>query len=150
MCTRHLAENYQRLAAAIAKESFPRGEVALEYLALAEAALEYAGGPPQELQRASGRLARRSAALIYERHPEWEQKWGPSGREKCVDDGLYHLSFLADALAGPRAQAQAESDEHDRNAPGGSHWPCAPGNEASCRALASRSPTRKSVAQASR
>ena len=105
-----LAQNIQETSARLsstAKESFPRGGVALEYLALAEAALEYTAGPPQELQRASGRLARRSAALIYERHPEWEQKWGPSGREKCVDDGLYHLSFLADALALGRPESFA-------------------------------------------
>ena len=99
ICTRHLAENFQRLSAAIARENFPRGEEAVRYLALAEAALEYASGSPRELQRASTRIAQRAAASMYERHPEWEQKYGAPGRDRCVEDGLYHLSYLADSLA---------------------------------------------------
>ena len=81
ICTRHLAENFQRLSAAIAREGFAGGEEAVRYLGLAEAALEYAEGPPQELQRASVRIAHAAAASMH------------------VEDGLYHLSYLADSLA---------------------------------------------------
>ena len=99
ICSRLLAQNFQCLAAAIGNEKFPGGEVAIEYLARAEAALEYPEGEPGELVRASGRLAERAASLVYERHPDWAMTWGPPGKARCASDGLYHLSYLADSLA---------------------------------------------------
>ncbi len=43
-----------------------------------------------------------AAALVereFARHPELEQRYGPSGRDKSLQDAGYHLSFLAQALA---------------------------------------------------
>lgn len=35
---------------------------------------------------------------LYERHPEWETRWGPAGRESCSRDVGFTLSFTEAAL----------------------------------------------------
>lgn len=99
MCSRHLAENYQRLGRAIA-EAFPaEGSRAVQYLASAEAALTYREGPARAVQQAAAKLAQRAADDLYKRHPEWLERGKEAGRARCVDDLQYHLSYVADALA---------------------------------------------------
>lgn len=89
LCTRHLEENFKRLADALALENMARGEEAVRYLALAEVALEYQSGPPQEIQRASKRIAARAAGLVQE---HW------------VDEALTCLSYLVDSVALGRSE----------------------------------------------
>jgi hypothetical protein len=57
MCTRHLSENFERLAAAIRDEGWRDAGVAAALLDGACAALRYPFGAAQELQRAIPRLA---------------------------------------------------------------------------------------------
>lgn len=57
MCTRHISENFERLAAAIRDESWPDAAVAAGLLDAACAALRYPFGAAQELQRAIPALA---------------------------------------------------------------------------------------------
>lgn len=99
MCTRHLADTFTALAQVIAEEGIDDSGMAAEYLRAAREALVYPTGPAGTLQRRARVLADSAAAVLYRRHPAWEERWGSSGRERCVDDLLYHLSYLADATA---------------------------------------------------
>lgn len=44
-------------------------------------------------------LAEAVVALEFDRHPELEQRYGPIGREKSLQDAGYHLAYLSEALA---------------------------------------------------
>lgn len=44
------------------------------------------------------RLALGITDAFYARHPEWEQRFGPRGRIRCVEDARFHLRFLRGAL----------------------------------------------------
>jgi hypothetical protein len=108
MCTRHLAENFARLADAIGDEHIEGGGPALAYLGAAEEALVYSDDPARALQAVSTDIADRAAATIYSRHPAWLERWGEPGRRRCLDDLAYHLSYLTDALALGRDELFAE------------------------------------------
>src|SRR5581483_6554760 len=48
------------------------------------------------------RIGSLSAAVtnaIFSRHPELESKYGKAGREKCHQDTVYHLHYLAEAIS---------------------------------------------------
>ncbi len=44
-------------------------------------------------------LAELITSLHFQQHPELEIKYGKAGREKCKEDSLFHLSYLAEAIA---------------------------------------------------
>lgn len=44
-------------------------------------------------------LAEAVTARQYELQPELASRYGPAGREKCLQDARYHLSYLAEALS---------------------------------------------------
>lgn len=44
-------------------------------------------------------LAEAITARQYELQPELASRYGPAGREKCLQDARYHLSYLAEALS---------------------------------------------------
>ena len=44
-------------------------------------------------------LAEAITARQYELQPELATRYGPAGREKCLQDARYHLSYLAEALS---------------------------------------------------
>ena len=49
-----------------------------------------------------GQRSELAATLVerqFARHPELAQRYGRTGREKCLQDAGYHLSFLAQAVA---------------------------------------------------
>ena len=108
MCSRHLAENFARLAAAIRDEVVVGGEEAARYLEWAEAALVYDRGPARAIQLAAPTLADQAVAVLYARHPDWRGSGGTAGQQRCRDDILYHLSYLADAVALGRADLFAD------------------------------------------
>jgi hypothetical protein len=84
MCTRHLAENFDRLARAIAERGWPDAGPAVEILAAGTAALRYDAGPARALQDHLGAIA-------------------------DGDDELATLaSYLADAVALDRAPVLAD------------------------------------------
>ena len=93
MCTRHLDENFARLATAI-DETIERAQPAVAMLAAARRALRHRG-PAGELQARASELARLATDALYAAHAEWPA----SGRTRCQDDFEYHLSYAADALA---------------------------------------------------
>lgn len=80
MCTRHLAENFRLLAAAIAARDWPDTALAVSYLQAACSALAYEEGEARAVQRLEDPQAH-STDVAY-----------------CDDPGNY-LSYLADALA---------------------------------------------------
>ncbi len=103
MCTRHLADNFARLAAAVAADaSLPGRTVAVDLLIDAETALLYEEAEPRALQDHASQLAAEVVASLRDSHPDWyvHQRGAWS---RCLDDVLYHLSYLADALAAGRA-----------------------------------------------
>jgi MerR family transcriptional regulator, light-induced transcriptional regulator len=53
----------------------------------------------EALQEQADLIARRLTDAHYERHPGIAERYGPSGREKCLEDAHYHLRYLIQALA---------------------------------------------------
>jgi hypothetical protein len=95
MCTRHLADNLERLARAIGEQGWPGGERAQAYLAAAVGALLYPAGAPRALQEGAGTVCDAALAALERLHPEWPAQ----ERERCHDALRTHVSYLADALA---------------------------------------------------
>ena len=108
MCTRHLSENFARLADAISAERFEGGHDARAYLRAAQDSLLYPADPARALQAVATQVAGRAAQMLYARHPEWLDRWGEAGRSHCADDLVYHVSYLTDALALGRAELFAK------------------------------------------
>lgn len=44
-------------------------------------------------------LAREITAALYAAHPEWMDRYGPAGRDKCLQDMRYTIEHLAPAVA---------------------------------------------------
>lgn len=61
-----------------------------------------------------GVVARVTHAL-YARHPEWQQRFGERGRQRCADDARHHLRALEGAL---RAEAPSAFESYARWARG--------------------------------
>jgi hypothetical protein len=99
MCTRHLADHFTFLAAAIRGEAWPDGDVAIALLDAAIAALRYPAGPAHDLQVAAPALATATATALYASHPAWLPRWDEAVRARCIDDVDYHVSYAADAIA---------------------------------------------------
>ena len=98
MCTRHLADNFERLERAIGEE-IEDASLATEYLREARAALRYDNGPGRELQDLAGSIVDTVVETLEQRHPDWLAQRGEAGRRSCRDDIHYHLSYLSDAVA---------------------------------------------------
>jgi len=102
MCTRHLADNFARLAGAVAAEpAFPGQTTAVDLLIGAEAALLYDDAEPRALQDRAPQLAAEAVSRLRDHHPDWYADLR-GGWSRCLDDVLYHLSYLADARAAGR------------------------------------------------
>ena len=99
MCSRHLVDNFGRLASAIDQEPWPDRDRAVGILRAGTEALVHTSGDAGAIDAVRGALARDTAALLFTGHPEWLERTGDLGRARCVDDLDYHLSYLADALA---------------------------------------------------
>lgn len=97
MCSRHLAENFDRLATAIDEEAWDGRSVAVEILRAGAAALTYRTGEPGALDARRTEIASAAANQLYAAHPEWPSD--DNARRRCVDDLEYHLSYVADAIA---------------------------------------------------
>jgi len=99
MCSRHLADNFNRLASAIDQERWPDRDRAVGILRAGTEALIHTGGDAGAIDAVRGALARDTATALYTRHPDWLTLSGDLGRTRCMDDLECHLSYLADALA---------------------------------------------------
>lgn len=53
----------------------------------------------KRIQAERDTLAEAITARQYELHPELAARYGRAGREKCLQDARYHLSYLAEALS---------------------------------------------------
>ena len=53
----------------------------------------------QAITAARAALAEAVTARHYELNPALERRYGPAGREKCLQDAHYHLSYLAESVA---------------------------------------------------
>lgn len=108
MCSRHIGENFERLAEAIRAEGIGDAAPAFAFLDEATAALAYDGGPARAVQDAAARVVTRAADAVHQRHPAWMTGSGMGGRARCLEDLLYHASYLADALANERPELFAD------------------------------------------
>ena len=105
ICSRHLDENFKQLAEAIQVEAIADAEPALTLLDVMGAALAYDRGPEHAVQAVAEAVATDVADAVYQRRPERLAHWGTERRVlRCRDDLLYHLSYLADALANGRPE----------------------------------------------
>jgi hypothetical protein len=104
MCSRHIGENFERLGEAIRADGIADAALALTLLDAAGAALAYDGGPARAVQDATEAVAARAADAVHARHPEWLARSGTAGWTCCRAELLYHLSYLADALANARPE----------------------------------------------
>ena len=102
MCSRHIEENFERLGEAIRSAGIEDAGPALVLLEAASSALTYDGGPARAVQVAAVPVATRAAEVVFERHPDWPARLDDRGGESCRADVLYHLSYLADAIANGR------------------------------------------------
>lgn len=98
MCTRHLAENFRHLAAALESMRWPGGDAAVVMVRQAEAALAYEEAAPRAVQEAAASVAREVERAHRERFP---RGWAHAdGREDPLrEDLLNFLSYVADSLA---------------------------------------------------
>jgi len=92
MCTRHIAENFERLARAIERE-IPDAQPAIELLRAAQEALRYERGPGRELQDLSERVA--DAVLA---------RGASAGQGLGRKDVLDLVGYLSDAVAHGRPE----------------------------------------------
>lgn len=125
MCTRHLAENFERLSRAIAAEVEDSGR-ASEILRAGVEALRYPAGPARELQDAAERLASRTNAEredtlhllsyaadaialgrpeLFASHAKWLASWRP---QKAAAIAPLTAAIRADAALSPELKAAAE------------------------------------------
>lgn len=54
--------------------------------------------PGELLRQRQGALAEDLVRRQFAAHPELARRYGPAGREKCLQDANYHLAYLADAM----------------------------------------------------
>jgi hypothetical protein len=108
MCSRHIGENFERLAEAIRAEGIRDAAPAFAFLDEATAALAYDAGPARAVQDAAARVVTRAADAVYRSRPAWVAGSGMVGRARCLEDLLYHASYLADAIANERPELFAD------------------------------------------
>jgi hypothetical protein len=102
MCTRHLADNYERLAIAIGDEVADGKENAIAYLRAAVVALAYPSGPEAALQ--APELPAKVAARLQASHHEWSAATLARSGDDFAHHVSYLLSYLADAVAAARPE----------------------------------------------
>jgi hypothetical protein len=108
MCSRHLADNFERLAVAIQGEGIEDAGPALRLLDAAILALTYDDGPSRAVQLAAGPVAARATDAMLVRQPTWRRLLGDDGRARCHHDVLTLLSYVADSLANGRPELFAD------------------------------------------
>jgi hypothetical protein len=115
MCSRHIDENFDRLARAIGEE-ITEPEPALELLRAARQALIYERGPARELMLCAEALAERVVDALTSRQPSWFsaassytslasfESIHQAERARYTSDALEYISYLADALHAERPE----------------------------------------------
>jgi hypothetical protein len=115
MSSRHIAENFERLARAIRKD-VAEPEPALELLAAATRALVYDAGPARELQELAAPLARAVVDELERSHTSWFaaassypslaslESVEQAERARFTEEVLDFIAYLADALHAARPE----------------------------------------------
>src|SRR5579864_8401082 len=55
--------------------------------------------PSEWLNQKTARLASEITDNHFSRHPGLQERYGPSAKQKCIEDAAYHLHYLAEAIA---------------------------------------------------
>jgi len=115
MSSRHIAENFERLARAIQRQ-VAEPEPAIELLAAATGALLYEGGPARELQTLAAPLARAVVDELERSHTAWFaaassypslaslESIEQAERARFEGEALDFIAYLADALNAARPE----------------------------------------------
>jgi len=115
MCSLHIAENFERLAAAIAQD-IPESEPAVALLRGAVDALTYDGGPERELQERLASLADAAVDTLARRDPSWfaaassftslasYESIAQAEMARCHERVREHIAYLADAMHAGRPE----------------------------------------------
>jgi hypothetical protein len=115
MCSRHIDENFARLARAI-REEISEPEPALELLGAARQALIYDSGPARELMLSAETLAERVVDALWSRQPAWFsaassypsvasfESIHQAERARFKSEVLDYIAYLADALHARRPE----------------------------------------------
>jgi hypothetical protein len=119
MCSRHIAENFQRLEQAI-EDEVDQPKAALEVLRAGRAALVYPGGPARELQLCAEQLAERTLEALVSRQPSWFsmaatrtsmaafESVAQAEQARFKRDVLDQIAYLADAMNAGRGDLFAD------------------------------------------
>lgn len=97
MCTRHLAENFERIADELRRRSIPGAEDAARYLEAAVSSLAYVDQPERDVQRSERELSTDIKHSLYLDDAAGHASLVPGINGK--DDLRYLISFLVDAVA---------------------------------------------------
>lgn len=106
MCSLHVAENFERLARALA-DDVEDSAAAVEYLVAARAGLAYTEGPARELEQAREGLVTRTLVTLVVSEPGWTERWPGDGRHESQRDLRYLVCYLCDSLALARPETFA-------------------------------------------
>lgn len=119
MCSRHIDENFARLARAI-EDEIDGAEAALDVLRAGREALLYPEGPARELQQLAEPLADRTLEVVTSRQPSWFslvvthasmaafESAAQAEQTRFKRDVRDHIAYLADALHAGRAELFAD------------------------------------------
>lgn len=140
MCSRHLADNFATLAAAIEELGIGRAARAHAVLATATAALRYVEGPAGVVEREAPAAVRAAVERLACDRPEWFVR-DDVDRQRLRDELAIVTSYLADAIArdepGIFARGLAAIAD-SRAADGGGGQRCRTGTSALAHALRAR------------
>ena len=98
MCTRHIVENFERLARAIT-DNIAEAEPALAILRAGHDALRYDAGPGRELQEIAPRLVQAAVDALYTSQPSWQARFGEAGRAHQIHGRDFVWLFAAVSTA---------------------------------------------------
>jgi hypothetical protein len=98
MSTYHIRQNMERMEARL-RALLPEAWPAIEpYHHSGYRGLAYEQPACQALAAHAAQIAEATTARMYAANPVWEQQFGARGRALCLEDNLYHLSYLQDTI----------------------------------------------------
>lgn len=107
MCSRHLAENFERLAEALEAERLPGVERAQQILLAGAAGLTYREGPAVEVEKVAAAAARLTLETLDASLPGWQQGWCDAPAPTSGEQARYWASYVVDAVALGQGQSLA-------------------------------------------
>jgi hypothetical protein len=99
MCSRHLAESFERLAQALPDAGLESPEPAQKILLGGAASLTYREGPAVEVERCAAAAGRLALETLDESLPGWQQGLCDAPAPTSGEQARYWTSYVVDAVA---------------------------------------------------